>query len=107
MTTVKQTIEEIDVVAFTDPVDKDEGTGTWPAGTTGTVVHDFGDHKMIEISDDHGVTLDLPVVPVEKLKLVTKYSKGTGADPPIMVCRPRKKPRKKPQRATAARSSVA
>ncbi|HWY19529.1 MAG TPA: hypothetical protein VNY27_12575 [Solirubrobacteraceae bacterium] len=74
MATVKQAIGEIDVVAFTDPVDKDEGIGTWPAGTEGTVVHDFGDHKMIEISDDRGVTLDLPVVPVEKLELVEKHS---------------------------------
>jgi hypothetical protein len=73
-TEVKQTIGEIDVVAFTEAIDKDKGTGKWPAGTEGTVVHDFGDHKMVEISDDRGVTQDLPVVAVEKLKLVQKYS---------------------------------
>ena len=76
---VKQTIGEIDVVAFTEAIDKDEGTGKWPAGTEGTVVHAFGDHKMVEISDDRGVMLDLPVVAVEKLKLVQKYSRS-GAD---------------------------
>jgi hypothetical protein len=73
-TQVKQTIGEIDVVAFTDAIDKNEGTGTWPAGTEGTVVHDFGDHKMVEISDDRGVALDFVTVPVEQLELIIKYS---------------------------------
>jgi hypothetical protein len=69
-------IDEIDVVAFTEAIDKVEGTGKWPAGTEGTVVSDFGDHKMVEISDadNYGATLDMPIVPVEKLKLITKYS---------------------------------
>jgi hypothetical protein len=74
MATVKHAIGEIDVVAFTDAIDKDEGTGKWPAGTEGTVVIDLDDHKMVEISDDRGVALDFPVVPVEKLKLVEKHS---------------------------------
>jgi hypothetical protein len=84
MTTTKQTIGEIDVVAFTQPIDKDEaltqpiekdrGIGQWPAGTTGTVVSDHGDVKMVEISDDRGVALDFVMVPVEKLELITKYS---------------------------------
>jgi hypothetical protein len=75
-TTVKQIIGEHDVVAFTEPIAKAESTGTWPTGTEGTVVSDFGDHKMIEISDDanYGATLDMPIVPVTKLKLITKYS---------------------------------
>jgi len=75
-TRIKQTIGEHDVVAFTETIAKAESTGTWPAGTKGTVVSDFGDHKMIEISDadNYGATLDMPIVPVEKLKLVTKYS---------------------------------
>jgi DNA polymerase/3'-5' exonuclease PolX len=73
-TRVKQTIGEIDVVAFTEAIDKDEGTGKWPAGTRGTVVIDLGDHKMVEISDNHGVALDFPVVPVEQLQLVEKHS---------------------------------
>jgi len=31
---------------------------------------------MVEISDDehYGATLDMPIVPVKKLKLITKYS---------------------------------
>jgi hypothetical protein len=73
-TTVKQTIGEIDYVAFTEAIDKDEGTGKWPVGTRGTVVIDLGDHKMVEISNDRGETLDMPVVPVEKLELITKHS---------------------------------
>ena len=74
MATVKQAIGEIDVVAFTGSIERDEEPGKWPAGTVGTVVHDFGDHKMIEIVGEQGETLDLPVVPVEKLELVTKHS---------------------------------
>jgi hypothetical protein len=75
----EQTIGEIDVVAFTEAIAKtdwSDSTGAWPAGTTGTVVSDYGDHKEVEISDDanYGATLDMPVVPVEKLKLIKKYS---------------------------------
>ena len=40
----------------------------------GTVVSDYGDHKMVEISDDRGVALDFVTVPVEQLKLVEKHS---------------------------------
>ena len=72
MATVKQAIGEIDVVSFVDSIGKVDGAGKWPAGTTGTVVHDFGDHKMVEIVGELGETLDLPVVPVEKLELVAK-----------------------------------
>ena len=50
------------------------GAGKWPAGTEGTVVSDYGDHKEVEISDDRGVALDYVIVPVEQLQLVTKYS---------------------------------
>ena len=74
MATVEQTIGEIDYVAFAGPVDKVEGVGQWPAGTRGTVVIDYGDHKMIEISNDRGETLDMPVVAVEKLSLIAKHS---------------------------------
>ena len=75
-TTVKQTIGEHDVVAFTETIAKAESTGTWPAGTIGAVVSDYGDHKMIEIVDaeHYGATLDMPIVPVEKLELVSKHS---------------------------------
>jgi hypothetical protein len=71
-TTVKQTIGEHDVVAFTETIAKAEHTGTWPAGTIGAVVSDYGDHKMIEIVGEKGETLDMPIVPVEKLELVEK-----------------------------------
>jgi hypothetical protein len=74
MATVKQAIGEVDVVAFVEAVGKVEGVGKWPAGTMGAVVIDFGDHKMVEISNDRGETLDLPVVAVEKLELVSKHS---------------------------------
>lgn len=90
MATVKQAnvengvVAENDVVALTQAVDKDEvltqpagkdrGVGKWPAGTIGTVVSDYGDHKLVEISDDLGVALDFVTVPVGQLKLVTKYS---------------------------------
>ncbi len=84
MATVKHAIGEIDVVAFTQPVDRDEtltqppsshrGVGQWPAGTTGTVVSDYGDHKMVEIVNDAGETLDLVTVPVDQLRLVEKHS---------------------------------
>jgi hypothetical protein len=68
MATVEQTIGEIDVVELLESVNG------WPAGTSGTVVHDFGDMKMIEIANERGETLDLPTVPVAKLKLLIKYS---------------------------------
>jgi hypothetical protein len=55
--------------------DEDRGIGQWPAGTEGTVVSDYGDHKEVEIVNDAGETLDLVTVPVEHLELVTKYSK--------------------------------
>jgi hypothetical protein len=75
----EQTIGEIDVVAFTEAIAKtdwSDSTGTWPAGTTGTVVSDYGDHKEVEIvdADNYGATLDMPVVPVEQLKLIEKHS---------------------------------
>lgn len=75
MATVKQAIGEIDYVEFKEAVNKVEGEGRWPAGTRGTVVIDLGDHKMVEISNDRGEDLDLPVVAEEKLKLITKYRK--------------------------------
>jgi len=84
MATVKHAIGEHDVVALRQPVDKDEvltrspdedrGIGKWPTGTEGTVVSDYGDHKLIEISDAQGVALDFLTVPVDDLDLVIKYS---------------------------------
>ena len=71
---VKQAIHEPDVVALTQAVDKVEGVGKWPAGTTGTVVSERGELKLIEISDDRGVMLDLISQTEDQLELVTKYS---------------------------------
>ena len=74
MATVEQEIGEVDVVAFVQAVDKVEGDGEWPAGTTGTVLSDYGDHKEVEISDDRGEALDYVIVPVTQLRLIAKYS---------------------------------
>jgi hypothetical protein len=74
MTTVKHAIHEHDVVALRNAVDKVQGTGQWPAGTTGTVVDERGADKLIEIYNDRGETLDFISQPEDKLKLVTpKY----------------------------------
>lgn len=67
MPTVNQSIGEVDVVSFTEAING------WPSGTRGAVVHDFGEMKMVEISNDRGETLDLPVVSVEKLRLESKH----------------------------------
>jgi hypothetical protein len=71
---VKHAIGEHDVVAFTEPIAKAESTGTWLAGTIGAVISDYGDHKLIDIVNEQGETLDMPTVPVEKLKLISKHS---------------------------------
>lgn len=68
MATVRQAIGEIDVVELLDPV------GRWPVGTMGTVVHDLGEWKQIEISDDDGVMLDLVSALEPRLRLVAKHS---------------------------------
>jgi len=64
-TRVKHTIGEIDVVAFTEAIDKtdySDATGAWPPGTEGTVVSDYGD------------MLDLISVTEDRLKLIEKHS---------------------------------
>lgn len=68
MAITKQTIKEIDVVELL------EGVGEWPVGTVGTVVHDLGRWKQIEISDDQGVMLDLVSAVEPQLRLVAKHS---------------------------------
>jgi hypothetical protein len=68
MAITKQAIKEIDVVELLD------GVGDWPVGTVGTVVHDLGQWKQIEISDDRGVMLDLVSVEEPRLRLVAKHS---------------------------------
>lgn len=70
MATVKHAISEHDHVALLDTV------GNWPAGTTGAVVSDYGDVKLVEISDpdDVGAALDFVQVPESRLRLITKHS---------------------------------
>jgi hypothetical protein len=75
MAMVKHAIHEHDVVAFCQPVDKGESTEQWPAGTIGAVVGEYGEHKLIEIADEQGVTLDLVSQPESQLELVSKHSK--------------------------------
>ncbi len=41
----------------------------WAAGTIGTVVSDYGDVMLVEVSNDKGVALDFVQVPVAKLEL--------------------------------------
>ena len=65
MAAVKQAIRENDVVEF--PC----STGEWPAGTSGTVVDEHGEHKLVEISDDKGQMLALVSAPEPRLKLVS------------------------------------
>ncbi|MGD0454574.1 MAG: hypothetical protein ABSB69_13340 [Solirubrobacteraceae bacterium] len=67
MATVKQAIRENDVVELLYPA------GNWPAGTSGTVVSERGEHRLIEISDDQGQMLDLVSQTEPQLKLIAKY----------------------------------
>jgi hypothetical protein len=68
MATVKQAIRENDVVEFV------HSAGEWPAGTSGTVVDERGEHKLVEISDEKGQMLDLVSVPELRLKLISRQS---------------------------------
>jgi hypothetical protein len=67
MAVVDQKIKELDVVSFRERI------GKWPAGTTGTVVMDFGGNKMVEVSNERGEALDLPVVPASTLGLIASH----------------------------------
>jgi hypothetical protein len=74
-TSVKHVIGEHDYVELTEEIPRDEGVGTWPAGTRATVISDHGSQKLLDIVREDGVTLDEPVVPVEKLKLVAIHGR--------------------------------
>jgi hypothetical protein len=37
------------------------------------VISDFGERKMLEVSDEQGVPLDMPVVPLTKLEPASKH----------------------------------
>lgn len=70
MATVKHAIGEHDFVALRETI------GKWPAGTTGTVVSDYGDVKLVEVSEDRppGQMLDLIQVPEADMRLITRHS---------------------------------
>jgi hypothetical protein len=73
MTTTKHAIEEHDVVALRAPV------GSWPPGTTGTVVSLYADAALVEVAEDDpaGSALDnLLTVPFEQLEL--RWNHRTG-----------------------------
>ncbi len=70
MATVGHLIVEHDVVSFREAI------GKWPAGTTGAVVSDYGEMKLVEIADDRGVALDFIQVPEPRLKLAVKHRAG-------------------------------
>lgn len=73
MATVKHAIEEHDVVGLREPI------GTWPAGTTGTVVSLYEDAALVEVAEDDppGSALDnLLTVPFDQLEL--RWSHRTG-----------------------------
>jgi hypothetical protein len=74
MATVEQAIGKSDVVELTEAVHRTEGVGKWPAGTTGTVVEDYGDRKVVEIPCHCGGIEDFLTVPIEQLKLIDKHS---------------------------------
>lgn len=68
MAVTEQTSRENDVVKLRTPA------GRWPAGTTAVVHAEKKGWRLIEISNESGVMLDLLSVPESKLKLVAKYS---------------------------------
>lgn len=76
MPLVKQAIHENDVVELLCAVEKTREAGQWPAGTSGTVVAEHDQHKLIEISDaeSYGAMLDLVSVTTDRLKLLEKHS---------------------------------
>jgi hypothetical protein len=73
MATIKHAIEEYDVVALRVP------KGTWPAGTSGTVVGIYDEAALVEVAEDDppGSALDnLLTVPFQDLEL--RWSRRTG-----------------------------
>ena len=62
MATVKHAMREHDFVELLDAV------GKWPAGTTGTVVSERGEERLVEIADERGVALDYVSVAASRLR---------------------------------------
>lgn len=52
MPAVNHAVSEHDVVVLR------EREGTWPAETTGTVISDYGDTKLVEVNGPAGKTID-------------------------------------------------
>lgn len=69
MAIVRHAINENDFIGLREAV------GRWPAGTTGTVVSDYGDVKLVEVSNERGEMLDLIQVPEPRLNLLPKHSR--------------------------------
>jgi hypothetical protein len=67
MARTKTQITENDYVELMRP------SGKWPAGTRGTAVSDHGNWKLVEVSDDQGVMLDLVEVNELDLQLIAAY----------------------------------
>lgn len=53
-----------------DVVELATDVGRWPAGTEGTIVEVFDNGVLVEISDDHGRTLELLPVPHNAVRSV-------------------------------------
>jgi hypothetical protein len=68
MAAVESRVHEYDVVELKSRI------GRWPAGTGGTVIHEQGPWKLVEIANDQGVALDMINVPEKHLNLIIKYS---------------------------------
>ncbi len=47
-----------------DVVELGDARGKWPVGTSGTVVETSGEEAIVEITDEHGKTLELLTVPM-------------------------------------------
>ena len=67
MAVAKQVIHENDVVALRERV------GQWPAGTVGAAVSLYDGASLVEVTDDHGRTLDLFTVANELLEIQPRY----------------------------------
>jgi hypothetical protein len=57
-----------------DYVELRRSVGRWSPGTRGTAVSDYGDWKLIEISDGQGQMLDLIDVAEVDLKLISQHA---------------------------------
>ena len=66
------------LITENDYVELKRDIGKWPAGTRGTAVSDHGGSKLIEVSDDQGVMLDLFEVAEVDLELIRQYPCSLG-----------------------------